>query len=204
MVTMNNFRKILLAGYVIAALLVINAFMDREPYRGHIPDPVQTNIADARTITVAGDKGDVKLTLLAEYVVEGVVKGRKKYSDYPSQISRYDFALAWGDLNKSEIDEHIKYHQSGRWYSFQLLPSCPVGIDYVARHSANVHLIHQDQEILRQIKKVRKNDYVRLEGYLVEAQFESGPWRSSLTRDDTGNGACEIMYVTGVVVNGQG
>ena len=34
-------------------------------------------------------------------------------------------------------------------------------------------------------------------GYLVEANFPGAakPWRSSLVRDDTGDGACELMYV---------
>jgi hypothetical protein len=200
MMPVNNFRKLLLIGYIVAAFLIVNAVMANEPYRGHIPDPVQTDLAEHKTETVSGEEGDVELTLLAEYVVEGVVKGTKKYADYPSQVAKYDFALAWGDLNKSEIDEHIKYSQSGRWCHYQFSPECHVDQQYISTHSANVHLIHQNQEILRQIKKVRKNDHVQLGGYLVEVHFKDGPWKSSLTRTDTGNGACEIMYVTRVTV----
>ena len=33
---------------------------------------------------------------------------------------------------------------------------------------------------------------------LVNVNFDNGTWKSSLTRIDTGNGACEIMYVTEV------
>jgi hypothetical protein len=43
---------------------------------------------------------------------------------------------------------------------------------------------------------VRTGSVVRLEGYLVEARADDGwRWRSSLTREDTGNGACELVWV---------
>jgi len=43
---------------------------------------------------------------------------------------------------------------------------------------------------------VRVGDVVTLEGDLIEADKPGGwKWRSSLTRDDTGNGACELVYV---------
>jgi len=36
-----------------------------------------------------------------------------------------------------------------------------------------------------------------MSGYLIEATHPQGvkPWRSSLTRTDTGSGACELMWV---------
>jgi hypothetical protein len=37
---------------------------------------------------------------------------------------------------------------------------------------------------------------VALTGYLVEVRGPDGfRWRSSLTREDTGNGACELVWV---------
>lgn len=37
---------------------------------------------------------------------------------------------------------------------------------------------------------------VRFHGYLIEARRDDGwHWRSSLTRNDTGNGACELIWV---------
>lgn len=200
---MSRFHKFLLIGYVIAAVLLVSSLIAAEPYQGYIPDPVQTNLAEAGTITVAGEEGDVELSLLAEYAIEGVVKSKKKYSDYPAQVARYDFALAWGDLNKEEIDEYIKYSQSGRWCHYRYSLECPVNQEYISSHSANVHLIHKDEDILNKIKRVRKNEYVQLKGYLVNVNFKDGPWKSSLTRTDTGNGACEIMYVTNIAVRGE-
>jgi hypothetical protein len=47
-----------------------------------------------------------------------------------------------------------------------------------------------------QCKSLRAGDLVHLSGDLVEATGHGiGTWRSSLSRTDTGNGACELMWV---------
>ena len=107
---MSRFEKILAAGFILAAILWGSVlFAGESSYQGSIPDPVQTPLAEPRTVTVSGQEGNVELDLLAEYTIQGVLKGKKKYSDFPSQISAYDYALVWGDLNQKAIDEHIKY-----------------------------------------------------------------------------------------------
>lgn len=192
---MSRLGKALTVGIIIVCILILHSLLSHEPYQGNIPDPVQTNLFNNRTVTVNGESGDVELSLLAEYSLKGVIKSKKKYGDYPSQVSKYDYALAWGDLNKREIDEHISYSQSGRWYFYHYSKKLPVSMKYIASHSANVHLIAADNKVLSMIKKAGENDYVQLTGYLVNVNFKDNPWRTSLTREDTGNGACEIMYV---------
>jgi hypothetical protein len=142
----------------------------------------------------SGEEGDVQISFRAEYDIRGVVKGKKKYSDYPSQVSQYDLILAWGDLNKEEYDQHVNYSQGGRWYYYTFEKGM-IEEGFIAKNSANVHLIAENDEIKKEIRKVRKNDYIRIKGYLVDVHFENGPWETSMTRGDTGNGACEIIYV---------
>jgi hypothetical protein len=44
---------------------------------------------------------------------------------------------------------------------------------------------------------VQRGDLIDLRGTLVEIhQPNGGIWRSSLTREDSGNGACELVWVT--------
>ena len=63
-------------------------------------------------------------------------------------------------------------------------------------HSANMHLIPADGRIERQLKSIHSADLVNLSGYLVEVKGPTGfKWRSSLTRTDTGSGACELVWV---------
>lgn len=199
-VTMSRFGKILSICIIIIFYFTIQSLLPHKPYQGSILDPVQTNLFNPRTVIVQGESGDVELSILAEYSLKGVIKSKKKYRDFPSQVSKYDYAIAWGDLNKQEIAEHISYSQSGRWYYYRYAQDIPVSREYIAGHSANVHLIAADHDVLKKISQAAKNDYVWLKGYLVNVNFKDDLWQTSLTRDDTGNGACEIMYVTDLAV----
>ncbi|MEO7725278.1 MAG: hypothetical protein ABIU29_11440 [Chthoniobacterales bacterium] len=50
--------------------------------------------------------------------------------------------------------------------------------------------------IAAQCRSLRGGDLIHLSGLLVEASGpEFGTWRSSITRTDTGNGACELVWV---------
>ena len=46
------------------------------------------------------------------------------------------------------------------------------------------------------MEDVREGNVVMLRGYLISARHPNGAtWNSSLTRDDTGNGACELVLL---------
>ena len=50
------------------------------------------------------------------------------------------------------------------------------------------------------MKKIKKDDLVYLKGALIEIQAPDGwRWKSSLSREDTGNGACELMRVDSII-----
>jgi len=199
---MSKFKRALLIVLVIVAVIFVTSLFPGDVYQGIIPDPVQVDLIRPETITITDSYNEaIDLSLMAEYTIEGIVKSIAHYSDdYPSRIAEYDFALAWGELNKKEIDEEIKYSQSGRWYRYSCSEECIISQNYISTHSSNVHLIHEDAYELYRIGKIKRDDHVRLTGYLVNVNFEDGPWNTSLTREDTGNGACEIMYVTDVEV----
>jgi hypothetical protein len=46
---------------------------------------------------------------------------------------------------------------------------------------------------------VRAGEVIHLQGFLVDASRANGwRWRTSMSRDDTGDGACELVYVESV------
>lgn len=197
---MSNLSKLLSVLIIITLLLFGRSLIvDKVLYQGEIAVPTQIDIKDKKEIEYSGKEGDVDLLPRAEYELTGVIKSKKKYSDFSSQISRYDLTIAWGDLNKEEIDSFITYSQSGRWYYYRYDSDSPVNSDYISKHSANVHIIHKDEEVLNQIKKINEGDLVKLKGFLVDVDFKNlnnvQLWKTSMTRNDTGNGACEIFYV---------
>ena len=191
--------------FVAAGLLAVLIWAAAyHPYRGPdtIDPPEQINLMPTESIMVEGRSGPIKLELLAEYRITAAVKSRKNYqTDAASRISPTDLVLAWGTLNQPKIDQHIRYRQSGRWYYFQYDSDCPVSQSYIQQHSANVHIIPADRTTSAAVKRLRKNDTVSLEGYLVSALLDQGSWTSSLTRQDSGSGSCEILYVTRVTIH---
>lgn len=61
---------------------------------------------------------------------------------------------------------------------------------------SNNHLISDDTYIRNQVKHIRIGDQIRVRGYLASYGNETGSKRgTSTTRKDTGNGACETVYV---------
>lgn len=137
------------------------------------------------------------LTPLTDYIVEARVLSREDYSfGTEAELSPTDLALGWGPMSSEAVLSKIKISQSNRFYYWQV-EEFPIPRREIEIHSANTHIIPANDMIKRQLETVRKGQIVKLKGQLVEAKRADGwHWRSSLSREDTGNGACEVMYVT--------
>ena len=137
---------------------------------------------------------DFRLKPLARFSIEGRVLHRKNYGyDRNARLSPVDLALGWGRMSDQAVLDRLKISQSMRfyWYRYQNPP--PIPQDEIVRHSTNMHIIPADRAVAKICKSLRAGELVRLEGHLVEATGPKiGTWRSSLRRDDTGNGACEL------------
>lgn len=199
---MSGKEKFLL-GLIVVFLIYSGIKIANQEKSGpdYIAEPQQNVLSTQNIMMLDGKNGPVKVTLVAEYQITGVVKSKKNYtSDAAAEISPMDLALAWGNLNQKEIDQTISYSQSGRWYYYRLKESSTIDLTQVQAQSSNTHLIPADKKVLAQLNKIKKHDVVELRGYLVNVVSEKmqTPWVSSLTRVDTGNHACEIMVVTAV------
>jgi len=64
-----------------------------------------------------------------------------------------------------------------------------------------MHLIAADEAVKRRLLSVRIGQVVELHGQLIQADGKDGwRWISSLTRTDTGDGSCEVVWVDSVRV----
>ena len=92
--------------------------------------------------------------------------------------------------------DQVTVTQSMRFYWFEYRLPPPISKEEIISHSTNVHVIPATPEIAAQCKSLRDGTLVHLTGDLVEATAPGfGSWKSSLSRTDTGNGACELMWV---------
>lgn len=166
-------------------------------------DPIQTSLEGQNKIYLNRNGVKVELIPLAKYSISAKVKSKENYYvGWGSKISPEDFALAWGNLNDIGIDKFISYSQNNRWYYFRYNEDCPVDEAYISKHSSNNHIIPADDNVLKAVKKVKKGDTVKLQGYLVNVEYQHNgeilSWNSSVSREDTGDGACEVFYVNEV------
>jgi hypothetical protein len=139
---------------------------------------------------------DAILHPLADFSLTARVLSRDDYRfDAESDLSPTDLALGWGRMSDSTVLRDIDISQGGRFYYWRT-KAFPIPRREIETHSANMHMIPADASVAYQLKRVRVGDVVSLDGMLVEADKANGwRWRSSLTRDDTGDGACELVYV---------
>lgn len=136
------------------------------------------------------------ITPLARFELKARVLGREDYRfDRGADLSPTDLALGWGPMSDEDVLKGIDISQGGRWYRWRAR-ELPLARREVTRNSANMHLIPRDGEVADALDDVRTGQIIRLAGYLVEARATDGwRWRSSLTREDSGARACELVYV---------
>ena len=138
-----------------------------------------------------------QLKPLAHFAIDARVLHRKVYRyDRGAALVPVDLALGWGPMSDQRVLDQITITQSMRfyWYEYKMPP--PISKDEIISHSTNLHVIPATPEIASQAKSLRTGTLVHLSGDLVEATAPGfSTWRSSLSRTDTGNGACELMWV---------
>jgi hypothetical protein len=159
-------------------------------------DPVQT----ANSLPAPFKHDDYLVTPLASYRVTAVVLSRSRYrNDRGADIGPVDLALGWGPMSVAGVINDLNISQSGRWYQYSWRGAPPLEPSSIAQHSANTHCLPADDDVRQRLLAVKRHDLVTLQGYLVEVKKSDGyQWRSSLTRNDTGGGSCEVMWITSV------
>ena len=177
---------------------------------GGIGEPVQTPESGHIERTI----GEWKLLIDYDYAydIEALVLHTKNYpeTDIGGKLAPKDLALGWGTV--AAYNKAINFHwsQSNRWYYWscdtysEMEPVSLPGMDAatsVSIQSANTHVIAADSSVKSVINRIRRGDHVHLKGYLVNITgLASGgktfSWNSSISRTDSGNGACEVFYVT--------
>ena len=188
---------------LVVALVLVSGWGAYDGYshreRHHPPgqiapdEPRQRNFANGTPFR----RGDFMLTPRAEFSVEARVLAKENYYIDPgAKLIPVDFAMGWGPMSDTALIERLRISQSGRFYFWGYSGQSPAPHEEIIRSSANMHLIPADSAVKKALSATRVGDVVAIEGDLVDAKSDGG-WflKTSLTRDDSGAGACEIVYV---------
>lgn len=137
---------------------------------------------------------------LAGFSVSARVLSREDYTHgREADFSPVDLALGWGPMRDDAVLSRLEISQSGRFYRYRWRGDPPIPLDEIVRSSANMHLVPANSAVAAALDAVSPGDHVRIDGWLVQIEASDGwRWRSSLTREDSGAGACELIYVCGV------
>lgn len=156
-------------------------------------EPVQQDLVDAAPLP----HGRWTLTPRARYDITARVLGREHYRfDKLARLVPVDLALGWGPMSDTRVLEPLEIDQSARFYWVHWSANPPIEPRQILIHSANLHAIPADRSVEEGLLRLRVGEVVRLTGDLVDGKREDGVYiNTSLTREDTGAGACEVMLV---------
>ncbi len=165
---------------------------------GHPPgvlvaeEPMQENLADGKSWEAKSHS----FKALARFHIKARVLSSERYRfDRPAEISPVDLALGWGRMSDSAVLEKLDIHQSDRWFHWSA-ETLPLPMDQLISHAANMHMIPATRGVERDLMRIREGQVATLDGYLVHVDGKDGwKWQSSMTREDSGEGACEVVWV---------
>ena len=201
-------RKLIIIILLLSAIMLVFVYFSSKGKQrsvDNLPAPIQTE-ADGLT---SFEKSGYNVTISFKYAydIKALVVSTHDYVPYSigDKLSPRDFALAWGGVAATNKEVDYNWSQSGRWYSWHVSAYddiIDVGGEYgVNSQSANTHIIPATDIVRDEVKHVKVGDCLHMKGYLVDisAVDDKGhifTWNSSTTREDTGDGACEVFYVT--------
>jgi hypothetical protein len=162
-------------------------------------DPRQTNVPSGEKVQV----GRWTLTVRADYQITARILSRERYHfDALADLIPEDLALGWGPMSDNRTLRVVDISQSNRFYYWRVPAQSSIGRDVIITHSANTHVIPQNSAIGTQLARLRPGQVVTLSGELVDGVRDDGRWiKTSLVRNDTGAGSCEVLLVSDVTLD---
>ena len=110
-------------------------------------------------------------------------------------LNMLDVCVIWGDNPRNN-----RLHKIDFWngiFTCNVKTRDPIAWDQFDMYQlSNNHLISEDDYVRKQVRKIKVGDQIRVSGYLASYASGGGSKRgTSTTRKDTGDGACETIYV---------
>ena len=181
---------------VFIALLILRSCEHKKSYPAQPSKAVQLEPIQSSTRKKTFSFKGYIITPLADFEITAKILSREKYHlGEEANLSPLDLALGWGRMSDDEVLKNIDVSQSNRWYYWET-DTLPIPQREIETHSANMHMIPKDDMIKSILLGAKEGDIVNIKGALVRVdKGDSWYWQSSLSREDTGDGACEVVFV---------
>ncbi len=172
-------------------------------------EPLQTGTATP-PFSVSVNKVDYRIKPLFDYDISGLVVSKHDadtwwdwiHKAWNDELNAVDLCVIWG-VNAADGAYRKMSFSSGQFVCYFQTSSAEAAQPKYFRALSNNHLLTDEPHIARQLRNVRVGDQIRIRGQLAEYSHDAGfafMRGSSISRDDTGNGACETIFVRDISV----
>ena len=148
------------------------------------------------------DAGGLTFIERARYDLTVRLLRKERYLiDGGASIAPYDLAVGWGPMSDSRVLDQLDITQMGRFFYWRMRDTAkfPLSTHDLIVSAGQIHAIPATPAVERQLGKLRRGQVITLHGFLVDVRGPRGfTWNTSLTREDTGAGACEIMWIEAI------
>lgn len=185
---------------LVAALIGIGGwFLKPQGFTSYGPGVLAPEAPIQREIGISGnglEREGYAISALASFKGKARVLAREDYYfGRETDLSPTDLVLGWGPMSDESVLAEIDISQRNRFY-FWHVDTFPIPRHEIERNSANMHFIPANRLVADVLDDVGAGDLIEFDGYLVKISGDDGwRWQSSLTRNDTGNGACELIWL---------
>lgn len=117
----------------------------------------------------------------------------KRWQDF---INLRDLCVIWGKNVESGVYRDMKFHNDS-WTCWASWQDSGTGQRFKMNALSNNHLLTDDNAIKEALMSAEPGDHIRLKGVLAEYANPGNGFKrgTSITRNDTGNGACETIFL---------
>jgi hypothetical protein len=140
---------------------------------------------------------DYKFSPIATFELTARILSIKSYgSDDMSEFCPIDITLGWGKMSDQSVINKLDIKQQHRWYVWRT-KKFPIPKKEIEISSSNIHIIPANENVEDILEDIIRGNIVSLQGKLVNVNKvgEKWTWKTSTERDDTGGGACEILWL---------
>jgi len=172
-------------------------------------DPIQIKIEEEPFIISKGEL-NAEIVPRYDYDLYGLV-----VADYNSEVwhdvtheddpfNSKDICAIWGRNLKNNLHQQARYSH-GEFTCYYKTETWDIYRAFNEEQFSNSHLLPASESVYERIMSTKVGDQVHIKGMLVDYRIlapgiKTGFRRSSSIREDKGNGACEVIYVTGFEV----
>lgn len=191
----------------LCALLVLSFFKRNDFVEGQVlvgqllhepsqtaayKDPFSVDLSGHRYAVAPKFRYDLYGLVVSYRHHDGDNQLHKSWGDY---INMADICVVWQDNANSSLLNQFKFWNGQFTCNYQTA-SDEAWHAFKDNQLSNNHLISESPHIRSKVSKVKIGDQIRIRGWLSEYSNERGGKRGTSTnREDTGNGACETIYV---------